>query len=110
MRFLLDAMFPPQVADLLKQRGDDAVTPGTLGAHNLPDDVLIELATEERRVIVTEIASDFARVATCSVVLILKSWWLSEALAVRLADALNRWAGANPDSGPWAHWLEAEFR
>jgi Domain of unknown function (DUF5615) len=110
MRLLVDAMLPPQVADLLKQHGHDSVTPVALGAHNLPDDVLIEAATAERRVIVTENASDFAEVATCPVVLVLKSWWPSEVLAVRLAEALERWAEANPDAGPWAHWLEAEFR
>lgn len=41
-----------------------AVTPSRLGAHNLPDDVLVQIATAEDRVIVTENASDFAQVAS----------------------------------------------
>lgn len=110
MRFVVDAMFPPQVSDLLNQRGHDAVTPAGLGAHNLPDDVLIELASAEQRVIVTENASDFARVMTCPVVLVRKTWWSSEVLALRLAEALDRWASANPNPGPWGYWLDAEFR
>jgi hypothetical protein len=40
----------------------------------------------------------------------LKSWWPPEALAPRLAQALDRWAAAHPDSGTWPHRLEAELR
>jgi len=110
VRFLIDAMFPPQAADALNARGHDALTPAGLGAHNLPDDVLIEIATGERRVIVTENASDFAHVTTCPVVFVRKSWWPRQALASRLADSLDRWSAANPDPGPWPHGLDAEFR
>jgi hypothetical protein len=103
-------MFPPQVTSFLRASGHDAVTPLELGAHNLPDDVLIEIATIERRVIVTENASDFARVTTCAVVFVLKSWWPRPTLAASLAASLDRWAVANAEPGPWAHWLESEFR
>ena len=110
MRFLIDAMFPPLVIEFLKERRHDAVSPADLGAHNLPDDVLIEVASAERRIIVTENASDFARVSTCSVLLVLKSWWPRDVMAARLAKSLDRWATANPDPGSWAHWLDAEYR
>ena len=110
MRFLIDSMLPPQVVDQLRDLGHDAVTPATLGAHNLPDDVLIQLATQERRVIVTENASDFADATACPVLLVRKSWWPRESLAARLARALDRWAIANPEAGAWVHWLEAELR
>lgn len=110
MRFLLDAMLPPRTADHLNAAGHDAVSPAMVGAHNLPDDVLVEIATEQRRVIVTENASDFAQVSTCPVLFVRKSWWASRALATSLATSLDQWAGANPDPGPWPHWLEAEFR
>lgn len=110
MKFLIDSMLPPQVADRLNDIGHDAVTPAAVGAHNLPDDVLVELASVDQRVIVTENASDFARAATCPVLLVRKSWWPSEALASRMAAALDRWAAANADPGSWAHWLEGEFR
>jgi hypothetical protein len=110
MRFLIDSMLPPHAADSLNKRGHDAVTPSLLGAHNLPDDVLIELATTQRRVIVTENASDFANATNCPVLLVRKSWWPSQVLVSRLAAAIDRWATAKPDPGPWSHWLEAELR
>jgi hypothetical protein len=110
VRFLIDAMFPPQVSDSLNAHGHDAVSPAGLGAHNLPDDVLIQIGTAERRVILTENAGDFAHVATCTVLFVRKSWWPREALAFRLAASLERWAAANPDPGPWPHWLDAHLR
>lgn len=110
MRFLVDAMFPPQVAERLNAAGHDAVTPATLGAGNLPDEALIEIATAQQRVIVTENASDFAQVTSCVVLFVLKSWWPRQVLAPRLAEALARWAAAHPEPGPWPHWLDADLR
>lgn len=110
MRFLIDAMLPPQVAALLDDSGHDATTPSDLGAHNLPDDVLVHLAAAEGRVIVTENASDFAHVTTCPVLFVRKAWWPSGALAVRLAKALDAWAADNPQPGTWPHWLSADLR
>jgi len=103
-------MLPPQVAEHLNALDHDAVTPAALGAHNLPDDVLIALATAGRRVIVTENASDFARAGTRAVLLLRKSWWPRATLATDLAAALDRWATTHADPGPWAHWLEADLR
>ena len=110
MRFLLDGMLPPQAAERLNAVGHDAVTPAQLGAHNLPDDVLVQIATAEARVIVTENASDFAQVTTCAVLFVRKSWWPAEGLATSLAGALNRWAAAHPDPGSWPHWMELDVR
>lgn len=110
MRFLIGSMLPLPAADLLDEAGHDAVTPAQLGAHNLPDDVLVQLAGDDGRVIVTENASDFAHVTTCTVLFVRKSWWSKGALARRLADALDRWAAANPEPGSWPHWLPNEFR
>ena len=110
MKFLIDSMLPPVVAELLEAGGHEATTPAKVGAHNLPDEILVELATEESRVIVTENASDFATVTGCPVLLVRKSWWPSRSLAERLARALDRWALATPDPGPWAHGLHAELR
>ena len=103
-------MFPPQVAERLVAAGRDAVTPAALGADNLPDEALVQIATAEQCVIVTENASDFAHVTTCPVLFVLKSWWPHEVLAPRLAEALDRWAAAHPDPGTWPHWLEARLR
>jgi hypothetical protein len=103
-------MFPPRIKDFLNNLGHDAILPADLGAHNLPDDVLVNIATAERRVIVTENASDFAQVTTCTVLLVRKTWWPRGRLGDGLGRALDAWSAANPDPGPWSHWLEAEFR
>jgi hypothetical protein len=103
-------MLPPRVAELVGEAGHDATTPARLGAHNLPDEVLVQLAAADERVIVTENASDFAVVTTCPVVLVRKAWWPASSLPMSLAAALHRWANTNPDPGPWAHWMSAEFR
>jgi uncharacterized protein with PIN domain len=109
VKFLVDSMLPPRTVELLSAAGHDAVTPAQLGAQNLPDDELIHLASIEGRVIITENASDFAK-ATCTVLLVRKSWWPAAALAQKLSSAIDRWVGANPEPGPWAHWLTADMR
>lgn len=103
-------MLPPQAAERLNTGGHDAVTAAQLGAHNLPDDVLVQIATTEARVIVTENASDFAHVTSCAVLFVRKVWWPAEGFAASLAGALGRWAAAHPDPGPWPHWMEADVR
>jgi hypothetical protein len=110
VRFLIDSMLPPRVADLLGAAGHDATTPTELGVHNLPDDVLVQLAAADDRVIVTENASDFADTTGCPVLLVRKTWWPAASLARTLAGALDRWAKANAEPGRWAHWLPAELR
>ena len=110
MKFLIDSMLPPRVADLLGAAAHDATTPTHLGAHNLPDDVLVQLAAADDRVIVTENASDFAAVSVCPILLVRKAWWPAGSLAEALAGAVHRWAKANPEPGSWAHWLPAELR
>ncbi len=53
-------MLPPGVAEDLLANGHEAVTPEGLGAQDLSDEQLVDIATAEGRVIVTENASDFA--------------------------------------------------
>ncbi len=110
MKFLIDAMLPPRVAELLNAVGHDATTPSELGAHNLPDDVLVQLAAAAGRVIVTENAGDFAAVTTCPVLFVRRSWWPSSSLSAKLANAVNEWAAANVQPGNWPHWLPAGLR
>jgi len=110
LRFLIDSMLPPAVVELLVTAGHDATSPYLLGAHNLPDQILIQLAAADRRVIVTENASDFAAVTTCPVLFVRKSWWPVKSLASKLAAALDGWAAANPDPAPFPHWLPADLR
>lgn len=103
-------MLPPRAAELLSAAGHDTTTPLQMGAHNLPDEVLVRLAAAEARVIVTENAVDFASATLCPVVFVRKSWWPSASLSSSLADALDRWSAANPEPGPWPHWLPADLR
>jgi len=110
VRFLIYSMLPPQLVDQLAELGHDAVTPVDLGAHNLPDEALIQIAGAEDLVIVTENALDFAHVTTCPVVFVRKSWWPRSTLAGRLAAALAGWAIDNPEPGSWPHWLPPRHR
>ena len=59
----------------------------------------LPVGAADGRVIVTENASDFAAVTTCSVLFVRKSWWPASSLASRLATAVERWASANPAPG-----------
>ena len=110
MRFLIDSMLPPRVANLLSAAGHDATTPTQLGAHNLPDDTLVELAAADNRVIVTENASDFAAITACPVPLCRKPRRLAASLAETVAGVLDRWAKANAEPECWAHWLRQDQR
>ncbi len=110
MKFLIDSMMPPSVAVRLDVLGHDCTTPAMLGAHSLGDDVLVQLASADNRVIVTENASDFAAVTDCPVLFVRKSWWPTGSLTTNLVAALDRWAKANPEPGPWPHWLPDELR
>lgn len=110
MNFLIDSMLPPDVAERLRQAGYDATTPVLLGAHNLPDEVLVQLAAADGWVIVTENAVDFAHVTTCPVLFVRKEWWPRAVLVDRLARALGAWAGQNPEPGDWPHWLPTDLR
>jgi len=110
MRFLIDAMLPPGVAEDLLANGHEAVTPEGLGAQDLSDEQLVDIATAEGRVIVTANASDFAQVSTCSVLFVRKTWWPAAALRSRVSAALDRWAADHPEPGNWPCWLPAELR
>ena len=103
-------MFPPAVLDYLNAAGHDALSPASLGDPRMEDPTIVEISSAEGRVVVTENTGDFARVTTCPVLFALKVWWPTGALGRRLADALDRWAAANPSPGDWPYWLEAEFR
>ena len=90
MKFLIDAMLPPDICAMLRERGHDAVTPTDLGAYNLPDDTLIEHARADGRVIVIENAVNFAQATSCTVLLLRKGWWSSKGVAAPLADSVDR--------------------
>ena len=110
MRFLIGAMLPPATSVLLVDRGHEAITPSDLGAHNLPDETLIEIAGTHGWIVVTENAVDFVHASSRTVLLVRKHWWPDEALATHLAKSLDRWARDHPKPGHWAHWLDSAYR
>ena len=81
MKFLIDAMLPPQVAVQLDVAGHTAVSPMSLGDQELTDKALIELSESEGLVLVTENVKDFSAVTTCTILFVLKEWWPSPARA-----------------------------
>lgn len=64
MRLLLDAMYPPAIADQLRIRGRDvtAVTERS-ELRSLPDGAVFAVAQRERRAVVTENVADFIPLA-----------------------------------------------
>ena len=62
MRLLLDEMISPRVAQALRAAGHDVVAVAEeVAMRAIADDVLLERATADRRVLVTRNVADFAR-------------------------------------------------
>lgn len=116
MRFLIDEMFSPAVARHLTHLGHDARHVRDLGLAGRTDDEVLDRATAEDRVVVTENAVDFvalldaaasAGAVTAPVVLALKRTLPADAgaMANELAKRLARWADNHPDPYRNVHWL-----
>ena len=63
MRFLLDEMYPPTLADALRKAGLEVATVAELGLAGRPDADVFAAGAEDGWVVVTESVSDFARIA-----------------------------------------------
>jgi predicted nuclease of predicted toxin-antitoxin system len=116
VRFLIDEMFSPAVARHLTDLGHDARHVRDLGLAGRTDDEVLDRATTEDRVVVTENAVDFvplldaaasAGLVTAPVVLALKRTLPADAgaMAHELAKRLARWADNHPDPYRHVHWL-----
>ena len=116
MRFLIDEMFSPRVAEHLAELGHEARHVRDLGLMGATDDEVLLHASVEDRVVVTENAADFVPLVdaamqtgqtTPPVVLGLKRTLPSEAGAVanELARRLHRWAVDHPEPYRHVHWL-----
>lgn len=116
MRFLVDEMFGPDVAQRLTAAGHDAVHVQQLGLAGDEDSVLLERAADDDRVVVTENAADFVRLlesriaaglAVTPVLVTLKRKLPRDAGAMNhaLVQKLSRWADEHPDPERHAHWL-----
>lgn len=107
-------MFPPAAAAALEELGHDARCVAASELAAFPDDRRYEVATAERRIIVTENYADFVailaqRIASGAphtpVVCVGKqSLPDGSALGPALARRLNAWARANPEPYPGPHW------
>ena len=114
MRFLLDEMYGERAAEILCERGHDAVHVRAIGLGGAPDVDVLARAVDERRTLVTENARDFlplldqrqsAGVSTTPV-LVARPWSRrGGTLHARLADDIDSWAADNTAPYAHAHWL-----
>lgn len=116
MRFLVDEMFSPHVAELLRDAGHDARHVSEIGLAAAEDVRILDLVVAQRRVVLTENAIDFvplldertAAGASVTPVLIALKRNLPRAagvLATELAERVGKWAERNPDPYHHVHWL-----
>lgn len=114
MRWLIDEMLPPSTADLLNERGHDAVSLRVAGLAGAADPDVFDYAVAERRLVVTENCADYSSLLTqrlgnnqpCVPIVFIHKPNLPKggALAMHLAARLDAWAAANPDPYLGPHW------
>lgn len=106
MRFLVDEMFPPATAELLRERHDhDAMHVAEVGLKGTDDRDVASAAREQGRALVTENVVDFAREDDLVLVFVLKrSLPVGGAQASALAELLDRWAADHPAPYRGPHW------
>ncbi|MGH8960716.1 MAG: DUF5615 family PIN-like protein [Jatrophihabitantaceae bacterium] len=107
-RFLIDEMFPPAAATLLRETyGHDAVHVFEVGLQAADDIAVAALARAEGRAAVTENVSDFAAERDLIVVFVLKkNLPTGGSQAAALAKTLDRWARDHPVPYVGPHWPE----
>ena len=106
MRFLLDEMYPPSAAALLRERhGRDADHVTEVGLAGVDDADVAAVARQENRALVTENVVDFADERDVVLIFVPKNRLPSGgAMNAALADLLDRWATANPEPFIGPHW------
>lgn len=108
--FLIDEMFPTATAELLrKMHGHDAVHDAVhvteIGLRAVEDAQVAETARAQQHAIVTENVADFAAERDLVLIFVLKkNLPAGGAQTSALAEALDRWAQANPDPYLGPHW------
>jgi len=105
-RFLLDEMFPPSAARMLREQSDhDAMHVSEAGLRGADDAAVAALARAQGAVLVTENVADFAAERDVVVVFVLKrNLPAGGGQAKGLAVLLDRWAAANSDPYVGHHW------
>jgi Domain of unknown function (DUF5615) len=104
--FLIDEMFPPAAAVLLRDNcRRDAVHVAEIGLLAAEDAQVAATARAQERAIVTENVADFASERDVALIFVLKKKRpAGGAQAPALAKALDAWARATPDPYLGAHW------
>jgi hypothetical protein len=114
VRWLVDEMFPPALAQELRKLGHDADDVRERDLARTLDSKIYSVAVEEERVVVTENFADFAALLTSSVAAgergipvacVRKGKFpRGAAMAAHVGERLHEWAVANPDPYPGLHW------
>jgi hypothetical protein len=104
--FLIDEMFPPAVAALLREEyGHDAVHVAEVGLQAADDARVAAAGRSEGRAVVTENIADYAAERDLVLVFALKkNLPQGGAQAAALVKALDRWAHDQPDPYLGHHW------
>lgn len=106
MRFLIDEMFPPAVAEILRRHlGHDAVHVIEVGMGAAEDSEVAAAARTQDRVLVTENVIHFADERDLVLVFVHKRKLpAGGAQAIALAELLDRWAANHPAPYRGPHW------
>jgi hypothetical protein len=111
-RLLLDEMYPPILAGMLRDQGHDVVAVAAMPElAGSPDEAVLDAATGDVRCLVTENVRDFAvlaRYMTHAGLLFVSAerWPRTPAAIKRLADALGQVVATDQVPGPGeVRWL-----
>lgn len=106
-RFLLDEMFPPSAARILREQyGHDATHVSESGLRGADDTDVALLARTQGAAVATENVAAFAAERDVALVFVLKrNPPAGGGQAKALAVLLDRWASANPEPYIGHHWL-----
>jgi len=104
--FLIDVMFPPAVAALLREKyNHDAVHVCEVGLGAADDTQVAAAGRAEGRAVVTENVADYAAERDLILVFVLKkNLPPGGGQAAALAKALDRWAHEQPEPYFGPHW------
>ena len=104
--FLIDEMFPPSAAALLRQKyGHDAAHVSEVGLQSADDAVVAAAARAEGRAVVTENVADYAAEHDLVLIFVLKRKLpQGGGQAAALAKALDRWAQDHRDPYLGHYW------
>ena len=108
--FLIDEMFPPVAAELLRNdHGYDAIHVNEAGLRAVDDTQVAAAARAESRAVVTENVMDFAAERDLVLVFVLKkNLPAGGGQAAALARVLHRWARETPDPYLGHHWPQTD--